>query len=85
MERGSDKHSARQDDALQAELSGRLGPHGGHRDEWLEPEPLADESEETDEPGETDADGDGESGPEAGGRAGPNDSESFTDQSAEAT
>lgn len=41
MERGSDKHSARQDDALRSELEGMLG-HGGHREEAYDPEPPAD-------------------------------------------
>ena len=43
MERGSDKHSPRRDDALAAELSGMLGDAGGHREEWLDPEPPADD------------------------------------------
>lgn len=43
MQRGSDKHSPRMDDALEAELSGQLGEAGGHREEWREPEPPADD------------------------------------------
>jgi hypothetical protein len=43
MQRGSDKHSPRKDDALQAELSGQLGEAGGHREEWRDPEPPADD------------------------------------------
>lgn len=43
MERGSSKHSPRQDDELEAELSGMLGSAGGHREEWNDPEPPADD------------------------------------------
>lgn len=43
MERGSDKHSARRDDALADELRGMLGEAGGHREEWRDPEPPADD------------------------------------------
>ncbi len=43
MERGSDKHGPRRDDALAAELRGMLGDAGGHREEWLDPEPPADD------------------------------------------
>jgi hypothetical protein len=43
MERGSDKHGPRRDDALAAELRGMLGEAGGHREEWLDPEPPADD------------------------------------------
>jgi hypothetical protein len=43
MERGSDKHGARSDDALAAELRGMLGEAGGHREEWRDPEPPADD------------------------------------------
>ena len=42
MERGSSKHGARRD-ALAAELQGMLGDAGGHREEWLDPEPPADD------------------------------------------
>lgn len=42
MERGSSKHSPRQDDALAEELDGMLGA-GGHREEWRDPEPPADD------------------------------------------
>jgi hypothetical protein len=43
MERGSDKHGPRQDDALAEELQGMLGRAGGHREEWRDPEPPADD------------------------------------------
>jgi hypothetical protein len=46
MERGSDKHSPRRDDALAAELRGMLGESGGHREEWRDPEPPADDDPE---------------------------------------
>ncbi|GEL19960.1 hypothetical protein [Pseudonocardia asaccharolytica] len=45
MERGSAKHGPRHDDELAAELSGQLGA-GGHREEWLDPEPPADDDPE---------------------------------------
>lgn len=45
MERGSDKHGPRKDEALVKELSGKLG-HGGHREEWHDPEPPADDDPE---------------------------------------
>jgi hypothetical protein len=43
VERGSNRHGPRQDDALKAELSGQLGSSGGHREEWTDPEPPADD------------------------------------------
>ena len=43
MERGNAKHSPREDDMLAAELSGTLGPGGSNREEWLDPEPPADD------------------------------------------
>ncbi len=43
MERGSAKHSARQDEALQAELAGQYGAGGSNREEWADPEPPADD------------------------------------------
>jgi hypothetical protein len=46
VERGSDLHGPRQDDALKAELSGLLGSSGGHREEWADPEPPADDDPE---------------------------------------
>jgi hypothetical protein len=42
VERGSDKHSPRQDDELKSELAGMIGGAGGHREEWPDPEPPAD-------------------------------------------
>jgi hypothetical protein len=43
MERGNSKHSPREDDMLAAELSGTLGPGGSNREEWVDPEPPADD------------------------------------------
>ena len=43
MERGSSKHSPREDDALAEELAGQLGPGGSNREEWTDPEPPADD------------------------------------------
>jgi hypothetical protein len=43
MERGSDKHGPRQDEQLKADLAGMLGSGGGHREEWVDPEPPADD------------------------------------------
>ena len=43
MERGNAKHSPRQDDLLAAELAGQLGPHSSNREEWVDPEPPADD------------------------------------------
>lgn len=43
MQRGSDKHGPRTDEALQKELAGQLGQAGGHREEWADPEPPADD------------------------------------------
>jgi hypothetical protein len=43
MERGNAKHSPREDDMLVAELSGTLGPGGSNREEWVDPEPPADD------------------------------------------
>ena len=43
MERGNAKHSPREDDILAAELSGTLGPGGSNREEWVDPEPPADD------------------------------------------
>lgn len=51
MERGSDKHGARQDDALTSELAGQLGRGGSNREEWADPEGPADD----DTPARTDA------------------------------
>jgi hypothetical protein len=43
VQRGSDKHGPAQDDRLKAELDGMLGSAGGHREEWADPEPAADD------------------------------------------
>jgi hypothetical protein len=43
MERGSSKHSPREDDALADELAGQLGRGGSNREEWADPEPPADD------------------------------------------
>ena len=43
MERGNAKHSPREDDMLTAELSGTLGRGGSNREEWVDPEPPADD------------------------------------------
>ena len=43
MERGNSKHSPREDDMLVAELSGNLGQGGSNREEWVDPEPPADD------------------------------------------
>ena len=43
MERGNAKHSPREDDELVAELQGMLGPGGSNREEWVDPEPPADD------------------------------------------
>jgi hypothetical protein len=48
MERGSSKHGPRHDEALDKDLQGMLGQGGGHREEWLDPEPV-DVDENTDE------------------------------------
>jgi hypothetical protein len=46
MERGSDKHSPLRDEALEKELQGMLGQGGGHREDYLEPELVADDDED---------------------------------------
>ncbi|TSE00645.1 hypothetical protein FOS14_06320 [Skermania sp. ID1734] len=43
MERGNTKHGPLHDDELAAELSGQLGQSAGHREEWRDPEPPADD------------------------------------------
>jgi len=43
VERGNAKHSPREDDMLTAELSGTLGRGGSNREEWVDPEPPADD------------------------------------------
>ena len=43
VERGNTKHNPREDDMLSAELSGTLGTGGSNREEWVDPEPPADD------------------------------------------
>lgn len=44
MERGSSKHSPREDDKLKEELSGTLqGNRSSRAEEWRDPEPPADD------------------------------------------
>jgi hypothetical protein len=43
MERGSSKHGPRQDEALDDQVSGELGPGGSNREEWTSAEPPADD------------------------------------------
>jgi len=44
MQRGSEKHSPRQDEALKAELDGELkGDKPSRAETWREPEPPADD------------------------------------------
>jgi hypothetical protein len=44
MQRESDQHSPREDDALKAELQGMLKGGGPtHAEEWADPEPPADD------------------------------------------
>jgi hypothetical protein len=62
MERGSAKHSPRQDDALSETLAGQLGPGGSNREEWADPEPPADD----DPPTRTDPSPGGTSVPDIG-------------------
>jgi hypothetical protein len=57
VERGSSKHSAREDEALADQVAGELGPRGSNREEWAAGEPPADD----DPPVRTD-----EAGPERG-------------------
>jgi len=46
VERGNAKHSPRQDDELEHELSGMLGRGGSNREEWADPEGPADDDPE---------------------------------------
>jgi hypothetical protein len=47
VERGSEKHSPREDDALKAELQGTLqGNRPTRAEEWRDPEPPADDDPE---------------------------------------
>ena len=51
MERGSDKHGPRQDEALKHELDGMLrGNRPSRVEEWRDPEPPADDDPELHDP-----------------------------------
>ncbi len=48
MERGSDKHSARMDDALDAEVSGLIRSGHDSREDWNSPEPSGEDQPDVD-------------------------------------
>ena len=48
MERGSDKHSARMDDALDAEVSGLIRSGHDSRADWNSPEPSGEDQPDVD-------------------------------------
>jgi hypothetical protein len=48
MERGSDKHSARMDDALEAEVSGLIRSGHDSRADWNSPEPSGEDQPDVD-------------------------------------
>ena len=48
MERGSDKHSARMDDALEAEVSGLIRAGHDNRADWNSPEPSGEDQPDID-------------------------------------
>jgi hypothetical protein len=48
MQRGSDKHSARTDDALQAEVDGLTRSGHDNREEWNSPEPSGEDQPDVD-------------------------------------
>jgi hypothetical protein len=49
MERGSDKHGARLDDALAAEVEGAMrGEHSTRAEEWRDPEPSGEDQPDVD-------------------------------------
>ncbi len=48
MERGSDKHSARMDDALQAEVDGLIRSGHDNRADWNSPEPSGEDQPDVD-------------------------------------
>ena len=48
MERGSDKHSARMDDALEAEVSGLVRSGHDNRADWNSPEPSGEDQPDVD-------------------------------------
>jgi hypothetical protein len=48
MQRGSDKHSARMDDALEAEVSGLVRSGHDNRADWNSPEPSGEDQPDVD-------------------------------------
>jgi hypothetical protein len=48
MERGSDKHSARMDDALQGEVEGLMRTGHDNREDWNSPEPSGEDQPDVD-------------------------------------
>ena len=48
MERGSDKHSARMDDALEAEVAGLMRAGHDNRADWNSPEPSGEDQPDVD-------------------------------------
>lgn len=48
MERGSDKHSPRMDDAMSAEVEGLIRSGHDNREEWNSPEPSAEDQPDVD-------------------------------------
>lgn len=48
MERGSDKHSARMDDALGAEVGGLIRSGHDNREDWNSPEPSGEDQPDVD-------------------------------------
>lgn len=48
MERGSDKHSARMDDAMDAEVSGLMRSGHDNRADWNSPEPSGEDQPDVD-------------------------------------
>ena len=48
MERGSDKHSARMDDAMDAEVSGLMRAGHDNRADWNSPEPSGEDQPDVD-------------------------------------
>jgi hypothetical protein len=48
MERGSDKHSARMDDAMSAEVSGLVRSGHDNREDWNSPEPSGEDQPDVD-------------------------------------
>ena len=48
MDRGSDKHSARMDDALEAEVSGLVRSGHDNRADWNSPEPSGEDQPDVD-------------------------------------